>query len=64
MCLILLLSSYKETRCDCIHRSANDIAHILVISAHSELGQRIWVHISPFHIISLIAPFKKIYIYA
>lgn len=35
----LLLSSYEDARRAFIHRSANDIAHVLAISAHSELGQ-------------------------
>ena len=50
----LLLSSYEEARCAFIHRSANDVAHVLATSAHSESGQGVWVHVPPPHIVSLI----------
>ncbi|KAG8647881.1 hypothetical protein MANES_09G121201v8 [Manihot esculenta] len=32
----LLLSSYEKAKCVFVYRSANDIAHILAISAHSK----------------------------
>ncbi|KAG8646082.1 hypothetical protein MANES_10G125312v8 [Manihot esculenta] len=50
----LLLSSYEEARCGFIHKPANDVAHVLATSAHSESSQGVWVHVLPLHIISLI----------
>ncbi|KAG8642546.1 hypothetical protein MANES_12G097720v8 [Manihot esculenta] len=50
----LLLSSYEEARCDFIHRSANDVAHVLATSAHSESGQGVWVHVPEFGFMSLL----------
>ncbi|XP_043810985.1 uncharacterized protein LOC122723271 [Manihot esculenta] len=51
----LLLSSYEEVRCGFIHRSANDVAHVLATSAHSKSDQGVWVHVPPPHIVSLNA---------
>ncbi|XP_043817796.1 uncharacterized protein LOC110626663 [Manihot esculenta] len=51
----LLLSSYEEARCAFIHRSANDVAHVLTTSTHSESGQGVLVHVPPSYIVSLIA---------
>ncbi|XP_043812372.1 uncharacterized protein LOC122723637 [Manihot esculenta] len=50
----LLLSSYEEARYGFIHRSANNVAYVLITSAHSESGQGVWVNIPPPHIVSLI----------
>ncbi|XP_043810323.1 uncharacterized protein LOC122723137 [Manihot esculenta] len=35
----LLLSSYEEAKCAFVHRSTNDVAHVLATSVHSESGQ-------------------------
>ena len=51
----LFLSSYEEARCDFIHRSANDVAHVLATSAHFESGQGVWIHVPPPHIVFFIA---------
>ncbi|KAG8638031.1 hypothetical protein MANES_15G185801v8 [Manihot esculenta] len=51
----LLLSSYEEAKCVFIHRSANDVAHVLATSTHSESGQGVWIDIPPPHIVSLFS---------
>ena len=51
----LFLSSYEEAKCVFVHKSANNVAHVLATSAHSESGQGVWVYVPPPHIVSLIA---------
>ncbi|KAG8637901.1 hypothetical protein MANES_15G179404v8 [Manihot esculenta] len=45
----------QDSKCVFVHRSANDVAHVLATSAHSESGQGVWIDIPPPHIVSLFS---------